>query len=128
MKKVYSNQVNEVTAMLDEVQKRSRERTINAIDIEWLARRAEEKMADAGIPISKRPGAKASWGYRPRPANAYKFVLVGTVVTLQRNTTGWFVEDCARRNCEGTSRNCIQFTSEQEDIINANALRKAMEL
>ena len=114
-----------IAAALAKVQKRAQVRTLHRINVLQAAERAEMKLEALKIPKKDRYGTVAYYGYEKFPS-AYKWTPEGTLVTLFRFTTGWFLIDVERDDCKG--RNHLDLTERQKDIITERALADAVKL
>lgn len=123
--KIAITKIAAISAVLDQVQAKSKVRNMTAIDIICHAKSCDEKLQKLGL--SERDSAKAIalFGYE-KFANAYKFSPEGTVVGLQRGATGWFMVQCSRRACNG--RNRLTITDKQKELLTARLARQLRDL
>lgn len=117
--KVKVTDEQKVKALLDEVQKKSQVRTLTFEDINYFAKKAEEKLNV--IPAKCRKGAVYHAGNCGKFPNAYKYVPYGTLVSLERGNRDWFITACYRGSCNGN--NWMNITEEQKKRIAEKAIR-----
>lgn len=121
--KINVNNAAKLEKLLAEVQRRSRERTLNARDIRLVAETVEKKLDKLDIPKGKRAGTEAFYGRCNNFPNAYKYTPFATCIRLLRGTSAWYVVECRRQDCRG--ENSIRLTDEQKKIVTNRALRDA---
>jgi len=82
-----------VAAWLAEANGRASRHTFTAwSDIEAEASTAESKLDKLGIPKAERAGAKLIAQSGSVLPNAYRYTARGTVITLLRRSSGWYLE------------------------------------
>ncbi len=82
-----------LVSALAEVNGRANRFTYTAEDVVEIARKAEKRLDQAGLPMADRVGFTVTAGSGGPSANAYKFKATGTEVTLRPASKGWaFVE------------------------------------
>ncbi len=92
--KINVNNEKKLIEALDEVQKRSKTRTVEAKDIKAAASRIENAL---GIPKKHMTGIKAEVDINAQDfPHAYKYSPESTVFDLERTATGWVVTDIRR--------------------------------
>jgi len=97
----------------------------SAISIMEIVAKAENKLAQLGIPKKERNGATCQSVSGSRLPSAYKYAARATLVEVKRNTSGWVLsrvaESCLYPNT--TPPEYITLTPKQDEIAVAN-LRK----
>lgn len=105
---------------LDAVQRRAQVRRFIAYQVRDIARRAEQRLSDVGLSAQLKRGAQLRFGMCGPFPSAYKYPATGTVGTLERFASGWFVVDLHRGDCDG--HNYFRFTPEQQQRISERAV------
>lgn len=112
-----------ISAVLDELQKRARERTISADYVQFVAIEAEKRLAKNELAKYQRTGARVIYGYHEF-RSGYKYTAYGTIIVLERFAAGWFLIDVKRDNCM-YGRNSIIYNDKQRKIIAEKAIASA---
>lgn len=118
--KIKVSDEKKVKELLAEVQKKSQVRNLSFEGIKMLAERAEEKLNI--LPKKERYGAKyhsISFGTFPK---SYKFIPIGTLITLMRGSKDWFIISCYRGDCRG--KDWFDINEKQKQIIAEKAINQ----
>ena len=104
-----------ISAILQEVQSRAKERTLSAEEIGYAAEKAESRLDKAGLPACHRKGVRVELGHHKLP-NSYKWRAAGTMATLERGRSRWYVVELKRDVCN-YGRNRMILSDAQKEII-----------
>jgi hypothetical protein len=114
---------DEITAVLDGVQRRCRERLIYSYELDDLVKTAEAALAAIGIPVGLRQGARYEFaeGGIQGVCNAYKKKAGprdSTHVVIQRGSKDWFLISASRRGFfpGAPGRDNLVLTTAQKDL------------
>lgn len=115
MKKLNLTNEGKITEILDEVQKRAQTRTLNYADITDLIEEIENRLKNLKVPKKDWQGMK----YHVNPHNStfpasYNGTPEGTIFTLIRGSSNWFISDIARSYCNRGENQRINFVNESE--------------
>lgn len=121
--KVNVKDSEKIKEMLDEIQRRTTERNMSPFIIKDVSELAERKLDSLNIPKKERAGAKVFYGYEKFP-KAYKYIANGTLFTLERMSSGWFMTCLKRDNCMWEN-NRLELTETQKKIVMDNAVASA---
>lgn len=121
MKKAINiNNTAKVEALLAEVQRRCRCRTITAADIQRIADKIESFYSIRPSRRAKLAGLEVIWHpFLDSFPGAYNGTPEGTEVTLVLRPSGWFLVDCRRSHCVGSYRKrvLVNIPPECKDIL-----------
>ena len=118
--KINVNNREKLNRELDAVQRRAQVRTLTAAEILRVSQQAEQRLSDVGLSAQLKRGAQLRFGMCGPFPSAYKYPASGTVGTLERFASGWFVVDLHRGDCDG--HNYFRLTPEQQQRISERAV------
>ena len=96
------------------------------VAVRGLARRAEKQMAESGVPLDARQGARLV--YRPAgpAAKSYKYAVITTQITLDRASNGrWYLTGAERAETYPAAgeRFSLTITPAAREAVIAHALK-----
>ena len=119
--KINLNDHKKVYEALETANKGAKVRTLNWNQVADYAKESEQRLASACIPLKDRIGARAVIGYEKFPNAYYKHGSpFGTIATLERGKSTWFLVGVSRTFCDG--RNKLYLTDRQKEIIAKKAV------
>lgn len=108
---------------LDSANKGAKVRTLNWNALLQYSYDCEHRLASASIAVKDRIGARAVVGYEKFPNAYYKHGSpFGTIATLERGKSAWFLVGVSRTSCDG--RNKLYLTDRQKEIIAKKAIEQ----
>lgn len=81
-----------IKGVLDAVNGRATSHTLtDPTDVRRIAREAETVLADLGLPLAHRRGARAEYASGKGLPNSYRYTGVATRLVLERGAKAWFL-------------------------------------
>lgn len=112
-----------IYAALDIANKGAKVRTLNWNQLLEHSYDCEHRLASACITVKDRIGARAVIGYKKFPNAYHKHGSpFGTIATLERGSSAWFLVGVSRTFCDG--RNKLYLTERQKEIIAKKAIEQ----
>jgi hypothetical protein len=94
--KVTDENLTKIWDALDRSNGKARKNTALPGDVFALAERAEQSLADSGLPLREHSGTEVRWHAAGATANAYGYRMLRTRISLTRGTKGWFLTGLER--------------------------------
>ena len=112
-----------IYAALDIANKGAKVRTLSWNQVADYAKESEQRLASSCIPLKDRIGARAVIGYETFPRSYFKHGSpFGTIATLERGKSAWFLVGVVRTSCDG--RNRLYLTDRQKEIVAKKAIEQ----
>lgn len=115
--KLTEKNLEKLQQLLDQAQGKATARTLDAHDLLDLADRAEARLAELGLCVADRKGARVAYHMGLNLPNSYKFCPEYTTARIGRRATGWFLEYAKRTGGSNkqAERLDVTLTAEQRD-------------
>ena len=97
----------------------------SALQIRAIARDAENRLEQLGIPKKSRTGATVAAMSGDKLPSAYKYVPIRTRITLARRATGWYLTSAIATTYYGTPGAKLTMTEAQENAAIEHLRRTA---
>jgi hypothetical protein len=89
--KITAENIAVLQEALDAFQGRRTKNIYGAEDVIYAAQQTETQLENLDLPKSKRQGARCQFAGEGASANAYKYAITSTQVTIERGSKDWYL-------------------------------------
>lgn len=116
--KIAASSLEKIKALVASMHGKSTAHTFSAEDILVLAATAERKLEAFGLTKAEMVGARISFYSGDEVPNSYKWTREGSVISIERRSTGWFIMALAGISLhKKPAKDAVVLTAAQDDAV-----------